>query len=415
MTKSNASVAVVSNEVAAITKAELLGNIGLTIQDIKNSYAVNATDAELAIFLDQAAANNLDPRKKEIYFVKYGNSAGNCIVGYQTYIARANRTGLLDGWSAELIRNSKDAVIAATVTIHRKDWDAPFTWTVEREEFDTHKSIWVSKPGFMLKKVCIAQAFRLAFPNELGAMPYTSEEVSTFAEAPDQMPAQVAIPVTADSAAPKAAAKATAPKAAAKAKAPTAAEKKAAAAKDAEAKLKPKAAASLDPELIAKVLGAFDGLGITEAELVTALGETDTWTEKNRVALLASYKEIKSGQVSKEDFLDSFVYEAEEVAEADEVLPPEVPETPEATEEFEAPEAPELPEPPADALSAAVVAKILSAFSTQNISEVELVQAVGSTAMWGEEDRVSLLAAFKEIKAGKVTKEEFLSTTPDDF
>jgi hypothetical protein len=32
-------------------------------------------------------------------------------------------------------------------------------------------------PEFMIKKVCIGQGFRLAFPNELGGLPYLQEEL----------------------------------------------------------------------------------------------------------------------------------------------------------------------------------------------------------------------------------------------
>ena len=37
--------------------------------------------------------------------------------------------------------------------------------------------MWSEKPRTMLKKVCIAQAFRLCFPVELGGMPYTADEL----------------------------------------------------------------------------------------------------------------------------------------------------------------------------------------------------------------------------------------------
>lgn len=336
MTTKNTAVAVANNNaIVSLTKEELLGNLGLTIQDIKNSYAKGATDAELAIFLDQAAANNLDPRKREIYFVKYGNSAGNCITGYQTYIQRADRSGLLDGWSAELMRNNNDAIIAARVTIHRKDWEEPFVWTVERAEFDSNQSIWKKSPGFMLKKVCIAQAFRLCFPNELGAMPYTSDELSTFTNVePTDAPPPVAAPV-ADK--PKAAAK-PAPKAAPKAAAKPVANKK-------------------------KVI---------EAEIVPE-EETD----------------------------EPPVVEEPPAPSAPEDVPVEAEEV--------------TPEPPADALSPAVVAKIGAAFASLGISSVELQQVAGDSKLWGEKDRVALLASFKGIKAGKMTKEGFLKMAEQDF
>ena len=41
--------------------------------------------------------------------------------------------------------------------------------------------MWASKPYTMIKKVAIAQGFRLAFPDEIGGMPYTADEL------PDEM------------------------------------------------------------------------------------------------------------------------------------------------------------------------------------------------------------------------------------
>ncbi len=338
MTTQKNEVATVNTNVS-LTKDQLLKGLGLTIEDIKNTYAKGATDGEFAVFLDACAANNLDPRKKEIYFVKYGASAGNVIVGYPTYISRAERSGLLDGWSAELLRNNADAIIAARVTIHRKDWATPFTWTVERSEFDSSQSIWKKSPGFMLKKVCIAQAFRLCFPNELASMPYTSDELSTFTnvEPTDVVPPSVPAPVL--PAAPAAAAK------------PAAA--------------KPKSASLTDPA-------------------------------PKKAAPVAAPVEAEPVEVT-------------------EVLPPEVPEAPAATSApvFEA--AVEEVEPPADALAPDVKAKIFSAYATLGISEKELVHVAGEDRLWGEADRASLLASYKEIKAGKVTKDAFLATKSEDF
>ena len=74
--------------------------------------------------------------------------------------------------------------MAATVTIYRKDWGHPFKHTVYyRECVQINKktgkpnSVWGKMPSFMTKKVAIAQAFRLCFPDEFGGMPYTNDEI----------------------------------------------------------------------------------------------------------------------------------------------------------------------------------------------------------------------------------------------
>jgi len=71
----------------------------------------------------------------------------------------------------------------ALVEIHRKDWHSPFVhevyWkeAVQRKRDGTPTSFWTKMPKFQLKKVAISQGFRLAFPSELGGMPYDSAEL----------------------------------------------------------------------------------------------------------------------------------------------------------------------------------------------------------------------------------------------
>ena len=147
-----------------------------SIADVKKYFAQGATDKELYVFVNTAQMHNLNPVKREIYFVKYGNQPGQSVIGYQTYIKRAEKTGKLDGWKCEIV---DDKNMKAVVTIHRKDQTQPFVWEVDRDEFDKKQSTWKSMPRFMLKKVAIGQAFRLAFPDELGGLPYVEEEAPT--------------------------------------------------------------------------------------------------------------------------------------------------------------------------------------------------------------------------------------------
>ena len=132
-------------------------------------------------FIDVAQAYGLNPIKREIYAVGYGDN-WNVITGYEVYLKRAERTGKLDGWECNVEGNSKDNWVAK-LTIHRKDWKFPFEHTVQFSECcgkrkdGSLNSMWQKMPTFMLKKVCIAQGFRLCFPDELGGMPYTSDEL----------------------------------------------------------------------------------------------------------------------------------------------------------------------------------------------------------------------------------------------
>ena len=148
-------------------------------EDIKKYIAPGASDKELFMFMGIARSYGLNPMKREIHFVKRKwkddqgtwHERGDVVVGYEVYIKRAERLGLIDGW--ECTSDGKKAF----VTIYRKDRSKPFKWEVDRAEFDTGQSTWKKMPSFMLKKVAIAQAFRLCFPEDLGGLPYMPEEI----------------------------------------------------------------------------------------------------------------------------------------------------------------------------------------------------------------------------------------------
>lgn len=131
-------------------------------------------------FVELCKAFSLNPFKRECYAVGYGDN-WNIITGYEVYIKRAERTGKLDGWDCKVTGTGNEMV--AELTIYRKDWSNPFhhyvlfTEAVQTKKDGTVNSMWTKMPSFMLRKVCIAQGFRLCFPDELGGMPYTSDEL----------------------------------------------------------------------------------------------------------------------------------------------------------------------------------------------------------------------------------------------
>lgn len=156
----------------------------ISAAEVKKFIAPNATDKELFMFMGIAKSYGLNPLKREIHFVKRKSKnpdgtwseVGSTIVGYEVYLKRAERTGKLDGWKC-WIDDSGKPTERAVIEIKRKDQSLPITWEVYRKEFDTEKSTWLKMPTFMLKKVAIAQGFRMAFPDDLGGMPYIPEEM----------------------------------------------------------------------------------------------------------------------------------------------------------------------------------------------------------------------------------------------
>lgn len=158
-------------------------------------------------FLELSKAFGLNPFKREIYAVGYGDNF-NIITGYEVYLKRAERTGKLDGWKMDISGKVSDNSLKATITIHRKDWSNPFEHTVyyaecvQKNKTGQPTSIWAKMPVFMTKKVAIAQGFRLCFSDEFGGMPYTADEIAmegttinTIAEVITEQPKVIEQPV----------------------------------------------------------------------------------------------------------------------------------------------------------------------------------------------------------------------------
>ena len=157
----------------------------ITKQEIKNYLCPLANDAELHMALGVITSLNLNPFKREVHLIKYDSHKSLQIVtGYDVYLKRAERTGRLEGWEAGITEDGKKAF----VRIFKKGWKIPFYWEVILSEFNKGQATWKQMPNFMGKKVAIAQGFRLAFPDELGGMPYTSEEheVYSIEDEPEQ-------------------------------------------------------------------------------------------------------------------------------------------------------------------------------------------------------------------------------------
>ena len=122
----------------------------------------------------------LDPLKKEIHLIPYWDKEQNRyviqpIVAYTEYLKRAEASGKLDGWEIDF-GVDKELGKYATVTIYRKDRSHPVKWTVYEKEVKKDTRTWKEQPLFMLRKVAISQAFRMAFPAETAHLPYEEAE-----------------------------------------------------------------------------------------------------------------------------------------------------------------------------------------------------------------------------------------------
>lgn len=142
-------------------------------------------DEEILKAVAVAKHLGLDPIKKEVHFVPYSGSV-QMIVSYTEYIKRAEKSGKLNGWTVDF---GKDEIGEyAEIIIYRKDWKEPFKWKVYMEEAKQNSPTWQKMPKFMLRKVAIAQGFRLAFPEETAELPYEEAEMSFTQPQPIQQP-----------------------------------------------------------------------------------------------------------------------------------------------------------------------------------------------------------------------------------
>lgn len=161
--------------------------------------------AHKLMFVELCARMGLNPMLREVYAIPYkdrltGKVTLSIIVGYQEFLKRAERTGLLNSWRVDIIGDcvkevvtkqiqgkngtyQKDFVVwngdmKAVITIWRKDWTNPFVHEVYLDEYAQQNEMWASKPRTMLRKVAITQGFRLAFPLEICAGAHGAEEIA---------------------------------------------------------------------------------------------------------------------------------------------------------------------------------------------------------------------------------------------
>ena len=147
------------------------------------------SDLEIVKAIALAKKLGLDPLRKEVHLVPFKGSV-QLVVSYLEYVKRAERSGKLDGWEVRLGKDELGEY--AEVEIFRKDWKHSLKWRAYLHEVKKDTPNWKAMPLFMLRKTAIAQAFRLAFPEETQELPLeegeiveyeTVEEVKTISEA----------------------------------------------------------------------------------------------------------------------------------------------------------------------------------------------------------------------------------------
>ncbi|MXQ49545.1 phage recombination protein Bet [Streptococcus pneumoniae] len=191
------------------TKGDFLTNPQLLNSNIIRKYLDpqgKASDEELAYFIAQAKAQNLNPFTKEIYFIKYGNQPAQIVTAKAAFEKKADSHPQFDGSESGVIyeqngeiKRSNGAfipkgadILGGWAKVYRKDRSHPTEIEVSFEEYDNSKirkegeinsygkpnkpNTWDNMPCVMIRKVALVTAYREAFPAELGSS-YDADEL----------------------------------------------------------------------------------------------------------------------------------------------------------------------------------------------------------------------------------------------
>lgn len=173
-----------------------------TIETIKRSIAVGATNEEFQLFIHYCRTTGLNPFRREIWFIKTGNRP-QIMIGINGYLQVANRHQAYDGMEVDIELSADGNPRKATAKVYRKDRKYPSVGIALMKEWRKDTPIWKALPSVMLAKVAKSIAIREAFAIELTGT-YTEEEmpegyaapldVTPRTEEPEKAPAPVAAP-----------------------------------------------------------------------------------------------------------------------------------------------------------------------------------------------------------------------------
>jgi len=170
---------------------------------IKNSFAIGATDLELAMFLAQCKRTGLDCMTRQIYFIKDSKGKVQIQTSVDGFRLIAERSDKYEGQTkAEWcdyngkwvdVWLSQDLPAAARVGVFKKGFREPVYGTALFEEYAQRYPsgelgfMWGKMPALMIAKVAECLAIRKAFPNDLSGI-YAAEEMAQVENLPPAAP-----------------------------------------------------------------------------------------------------------------------------------------------------------------------------------------------------------------------------------
>lgn len=180
-----------ANEIVQFT-AESGEMVTITPNDIVEYLCPQATEKEVFMFLELCKAHKLNPWIGDVYLIKYGDNPAQMQAGKEAFTKRAAANPDFEGFEAGItyadaqgrIRQREgsayysqmgEQLIGGWARVHVKG-KKPFYDEVTRDEYDTGRSLWKSKPATMVRKVALVHALREAFPDDFAGL-YSEEEM----------------------------------------------------------------------------------------------------------------------------------------------------------------------------------------------------------------------------------------------
>lgn len=172
-----------------------------------------ASDKDLFVFMAKCQARGLNPLAGDAYMTTYrdksGRTSSSVIVSKDYFVRTATQKETFDGMRAgvvvadratgeltyregSIVGRNTEALVGGWAEVYDKRRSHPSRAEVSLAEYDQKRSLWLSKPATMIRKVALVQALREAYPGEFGGI-YDGAEMPE----PD-LPAQVAEQVDAE-------------------------------------------------------------------------------------------------------------------------------------------------------------------------------------------------------------------------
>lgn len=167
-----------------MTKKKAIAKIDFdadTIDLIKRTVAVGATDAELKLFLYQAKRTGLDPLTRQIYFIKIGGRPimMSSIDGFRVIASRSGDYAGQDEPEFVYKEPVSSRPYCAKVKVYKWHKDQRYLAATGVAFWDEYcipnSTAWQKMPHVMLAKVAEALALRKAFPQDLSGIYEESE------------------------------------------------------------------------------------------------------------------------------------------------------------------------------------------------------------------------------------------------